>query len=76
MDKADGSDAEEADAVKKTVKRRMQACVLCPQRLMKNDKMVQDHLASKVSYSLPITQETVKLNKHRYPVTFPIERSL
>jgi hypothetical protein len=30
-------------------KKRLQACILCPQRLFKNDKMVEDHVKSKVS---------------------------
>lgn len=44
------SEAEEGDGKGEVKpKKRLQACILCPQRLFKNDKMVEDHVKSKVS---------------------------
>jgi hypothetical protein len=49
-DEASSSEADKEDGEKEpNPKRRLQACILCPQRLFKNDKMVEDHVKSKVS---------------------------
>jgi hypothetical protein len=45
-------------------KKRLQACILCPQRLFKNDKMVEDHVKSKVSLlslTFPILDRVIEL---------------
>jgi hypothetical protein len=38
-------------------KRKLQACILCPQKLFKNEKMAEDHLKSKVSQGVFATDE-------------------
>lgn len=49
-DEVEESGKIEADKdAEKGPKRKLQACILCPQRLFKNDKMVEDHVKSKVS---------------------------
>jgi hypothetical protein len=44
-------EAGKEDGAASKPKKRLQACILCPQRLFKNDKMVEDHVKSKVSPS-------------------------
>jgi len=50
---ANTSDASEEEGDKgegpSGPKRKLQACILCPQKLFKNEKMAEDHLKSKVS---------------------------